>query len=72
MKFALTLFLATSLTFLGACSQTVYTQECTWAEEIPFQPETKQWLEGLDWPPTAYEDFEQIADHNDLHERYCN
>ncbi|HSZ57159.1 MAG TPA: hypothetical protein VK797_15940 [Tepidisphaeraceae bacterium] len=26
-----------------------------------FHHETKDWLAGLDWPPTADEDFDQIS-----------
>lgn len=71
MKFALGLFSMTSLTFLGACSPQITTTECSWAEEIRFSDETKDWLQGLDWPQSAYADFDKIGDHNELHQRFC-
>lgn len=59
----------TSVLFLTACDPK---PECAWAEPIVFQQETKEWLEGEDWPDTAYADFDQIGDHNELHDRFCD
>jgi hypothetical protein len=49
----------------------VIPKECSWSEPIRFDPKTKEWLAGLEWPPTAYEDFNKIGDHNELHDRFC-
>lgn len=80
MKYAHVLCLLLSATFLTACDRTLWpdslrpapVSECLWTDEIRFQPETKQWLMGLSWPVTAYADFNQIGDHNELWETYCN
>jgi hypothetical protein len=45
--------------------------ECSWSAEIRFEDETKNWLGGLDWPDSAYEDFDKIGDHNELRRKYC-
>lgn len=72
MKFAIVLLLLTSIVSLAACeTTTTVTKECSWAEPIEFAPETKQWLSGQEWPPSAYADFNQIGDHNELHQRHC-
>ena len=36
--------------------------------QIEFSEETKDWLRSLEWPDTAYEDFDKVADHNDVWE----
>lgn len=75
MKFVTALFLTVSTIFLTACSEpevinrTVY--ECAWAERIDASDETKEWLGGLEWPPSAYAFFNDVGDHNELVERYC-
>lgn len=71
MKYVLALCLLTSTQFLMGCSKTVQTTECSWSKQIEFHPNTKQWLGGLDWPPTAYGDFNKVSDHNVLHKKYC-
>lgn len=70
MKFAVALCLLISTASLTACKTTV--SDCTWVEPIEFADETKDWLGGLDWPQSAYADFNQIGDHNALHGRFCN
>lgn len=69
MNYVRNLFLAISLLFLTAC-ETV--KECSWSAPIKFETETKEWLADLDWPDTAYKDFDQIGDHNQLYDRNCN
>jgi len=72
MRFVVALCLTISGLFLTACSTpTVIPKECSWSEPIRFDPKTKEWLAGLEWPPTAYEDFNKIGDHNELHDRFC-
>lgn len=68
MKFVAVLCLMTSMTFLTACE---VPNECSWSEPILFDKETKDWLGSQDWPPQAYEDFNKIGDHNELHDRFC-
>ena len=72
-KFAAILLVVPSLIFLSACSgiRVKVATDCAWAEEIRFSAKTKIWLEDLDWPLEAAEDFNQIAIHNDLYERFC-
>jgi hypothetical protein len=77
MKYVHVLCLLLSATFLTACSwpdslRLPPVNDCQWADEIRFRPETKQWLLGLNWPQSAYADFNQIGDHNELWETYCN
>lgn len=69
MRYVIALCLATSLLFLTACEVPV--SECSWSRQIEFEDETKEWLKGLEWPQSAYEDFDEIGDHNELHGRYC-
>ncbi|HXV73259.1 MAG TPA: hypothetical protein VD713_00875 [Sphingomonadales bacterium] len=45
--------------------------DCAWAAPIRFSEETKAWLGALEWPETAFADFKQIADHNELYGRFC-
>lgn len=72
MKFVVALFLTISASFLTACSQpNVVPKECSWAERIEFDPVTKEWLGGLDWPSQAYGDFNKIGDHNELYDKFC-
>lgn len=82
MKYAHVLCLLLSATFLTACDavfsvmpdsmRPAPVSECLWTEEILFREDTKDWLMGLDWPTTAYADFNQIGDHNELYRTYCN
>lgn len=58
------LFLGISVTFWAGCSSRC-PDPCAWVKPIQFQDETKAWLNGLDWPSSAYEDFEEVAKHND-------
>ncbi|MCH8347379.1 MAG: hypothetical protein IH901_02605 [Proteobacteria bacterium] len=72
-KFAAALFLVLSLTFLSACSgiRVKVATDCAWAEEIRLSSETKEWLDGLEWPESAFEDFKKIGDHNELYSKFC-
>lgn len=70
MRIATALLLTAALALSTACSAPA--GECFWTEPIRFDPVTKEWLEGLDWPPTAQADFSKIGDHNELRERFCN
>lgn len=78
MKSVLRLCLLASAIFLTACSGWWKEEEappviveCVWTEEIRFHPGTKEWLAGIDWPATAYADFNQIGDHNELRQLFC-
>lgn len=73
MRFAAALLLATSAISLSGCSafRIRADLDCAWAKPIRFSDETKSWLDGLLWPEAAYPDFRQIADHNELFERFC-
>lgn len=68
MSSAANLLCMTSLIFLIGCNPV---PECSWSAPIEFEQETKDWLEGLEWPPTAFEDFDEIGDHNTLYRRNC-
>lgn len=57
-------FLLTSVLSSGGCSNQTNAHDPTWVRPIYFSPQTTEWLEGLEWPPSAYDDFEQIARHN--------
>jgi len=37
-----------------------------WLQPVEFSQETKAWLEGLEWPKSAYEDFGRLAQHNKM------
>lgn len=69
MRYALALLSMISLLFLTACETP---DECSWSAPIHFDPSTKEWLAGVEWPASAYADFDKIGDHNELRERYCN
>lgn len=68
MRIATSLLLVTSLLFLTACETP---PPCAWSSRIEFSEQTKDWLAGLEWPDSAYVDFDKIGDHNDLYGRYC-
>jgi hypothetical protein len=53
----------------GCVSRPAPTPDTSWVKPIIFHDETLEWLESLDWPDTAYEDFDQIAKHNEKCER---
>ena len=62
--------LSLSLVTSGACltgcrAPAAPPVDASWVKPILFHTETKAWLAGLEWPPTAYEDFDQIAKHNE-------
>jgi len=58
---------------LGACSgiRVKVATDCVWAEEIKISDQTKTWLEVLEWPESAYQDFKKIGDHNELYSKFC-
>ena len=61
----LSLSLVTSGTCLTGCrAPAAPPVDTSWVHPILFHQETKDWLAGLEWPPTAYEDFDQISKHN--------
>ena len=39
--------------------------DTSWVKPIVFHQETKDWLASLQWPATAYEDFDQIRRYNE-------
>lgn len=64
-RLTLPLFLLTSTGSSTGCrSSSPPPPDYSWVRPIRFHEDTKTWLRGLDWPPTAYTDFEQIAKHN--------
>lgn len=67
------LLLLTSVSFSTGCSATATPRPdpCLWVQPINFQPTTKEWLAGQEWPETAYADFEKIAKHNDKVKAIC-
>lgn len=66
----LCLSLLTSIASLTGCRAPAPPPvDASWAKPILFHQQTKDWLAGLDWPPTAYEDFDQIAKHNEKYYR---
>lgn len=75
MRFVTVLCLSASATFLAACDRpeevVIAPPECSWSDPIEFSDETKEWLAEQDWPESAYDDFNQIGDHNELHEQFC-
>jgi hypothetical protein len=64
MKWMHVLWIVTSLLFLSGCSHR-YVDDSAWVKPIYFSEETKQWLHGLEWPESAYEDFDKIGRHNE-------
>lgn len=61
----LPLLLISTLSFLG-CEQPRGTPDDTaWLKPIRFSEPTKVWLETLDWPECALEDFKQIYRFNE-------
>lgn len=76
MRYVMILSLLIGSMFLTACNNGVPWEvtprdACSWVEEIRFTQETKTWLETLDWPSQAFEDFNQIGDHNELVKEFC-
>lgn len=60
----LCLCLLTSIASSTGCRPTPPPVDSSWVKPILFHTQTKDWLAGLEWPQTAYEDFDQIAKHN--------
>ena len=56
--------LAASLTFSTGC-KTYDPPHYDWVKPITFSAETKAWLRSLEWPESAYADFDQIVKHNE-------
>lgn len=69
------LLLTVSTIFLTACSTSEVTlrdaEPCAWVKPIEFSEDTKSWLRGLEWPQTAYADFNKIGVHNDKVKALC-
>jgi len=65
LRWMLSLYLLTSIASSTGCSPKPPPVDASWVKPILFHQETKDWLAGLEWPPTAYEDFDQIAKHNE-------
>lgn len=63
MRLIVVLCLMTSGLFSSGCARAT-PPPSTWVEPIVFQPETIRWLESLEWPQTAYEDFDKIRKFN--------
>lgn len=68
MSSVLNLLCGIAVIFLIACEPV---SECSWSKEIIFEHTTKEWLGGLKWPDSAYEDFDKIGDHNELRGKHC-
>jgi hypothetical protein len=66
MKWILSLLLATVTLFCLGCSSSRGTpDDLVWLKPIKFSEPTKVWLESLDWPEYALEDFKQIYRFNE-------
>ena len=65
MKLTLSLLLVIVILFFQSCSSARGTpDDLVWLQPLEFSKETKEWLGGLDWPPSAFEDFDKIAKFN--------
>ncbi len=66
MKWISNLFLTISILSLVACNSSRGTpDDLVWLKPIRFSEPTKVWLESLDWPEYALEDFKQIYRFNE-------
>lgn len=66
MGWILSLFLLTSIAFSTGCSSTRGSpDDLLWVQPIEFSKETKEWLGSLEWPQSAYADFDKIRKHNE-------
>lgn len=66
MGWILSLFLLVSTLSSTACSSARGTpDDLTWVQPIEFSKETKEWLGSLEWPQSAYADFDKIRKHNE-------
>lgn len=65
MGWILSLFLIASMWSSTGCDSSRGTpDDLVWLQEIHFSEETKVWLGSLDWPQSAYVDFDKIAKLN--------
>lgn len=76
MSYVRALLCVIALSSLSACgnlfTRTVTVSDCSWTERIIFEDDTITWLYGLDkWPDTAYEDLDEVGDHNELYDINC-
>lgn len=66
MGWILSLCLLTSMWFSTGCDSARGTpDDLVWLQPIEFSKETKEWLGGLEWPPSAYADFDKIRKFNE-------
>ena len=56
--------------FMNGISVKVET-DCIWFKDQQFSDETKAWLAREPWPDHVREDFDKVADNNDLAKEYC-
>ena len=64
----LLLAISTSLS-LGCSSARGTPDDLLWVQPIEFSKETKEWLGSLEWPSSAYADFDKIRKHNEKMKR---
>lgn len=65
MRWTLSLLLLISTLFCLGCNSSRGTpDDLVWLQPIEFSKETKEWLGGLNWPPSAYADFDKIVKLN--------
>jgi len=66
MGWILSLCLLTSVLFSTGCNPTrSVPDDLLWVQPIEFSEETKEWLGSLEWPQSAYADFDKIRKHNE-------
>lgn len=72
MRLITLLFLVISTLSLGACNGTVLSaDECSTFRDIRFSEETKTWLAEIEWPESAFADFDKVGKHNEKYEERC-
>lgn len=72
MRLIVSLCLLISTIFLPGCNEHLRASECATFSKIEFEQETKDWLGGLEWPETAYGDFNEVRSHNTKWEQRCS
>jgi hypothetical protein len=66
MKWILNLLLLISISSSVGCNNSRGTpDDLSWVQPIEFSKETKEWLGSLEWPQSAYADFDKIRRHNE-------
>lgn len=64
--------LSAGCSFLTPTVRVKIATDCTWFEDQTMTEETKDWLTREPWPGHVREDFDRIADNNDLAKKFCS